>query len=77
MPLNLYYSANRSDHFLTTTNCDECENLYVFIRIEVRRSVVELDLLALMSRRVADQYTLNILLPRATSTTNRAQDAST
>ena len=29
-PLRLYYSASRNDNFVTTTDCAECENEYVF-----------------------------------------------
>ena len=35
VPLNLYYSSSRDDNFLTTTQCDECEGLYTFVRVEV------------------------------------------
>lgn len=41
-PLNLYYSASRDDHFLTTTQCAECEGLYVFVRIEVSSTAISL-----------------------------------
>jgi hypothetical protein len=32
--LNLYRSASRHDSFVTTTQCAECENLYVFVELE-------------------------------------------
>jgi hypothetical protein len=31
LPLQLWYSAARDDHFITTTDCDECVDLYVFL----------------------------------------------
>jgi hypothetical protein len=31
LALQLWYSQSRDDHFVTTTDCDECENLYVFV----------------------------------------------
>jgi hypothetical protein len=34
IPLNIYYSKSRDDHFVTTTSCDECDNLYDFVGIE-------------------------------------------
>eukprot|EP01083_Nonionella_stella_P203918 743747_1 len=33
-PLRTYYSSLRDDHFVTTTNCLECQNLYKYIRTE-------------------------------------------
>ena len=33
VPLNVYYSSSRDDHFVTTTQCDECEDLYEFIGV--------------------------------------------
>lgn len=34
LPLSQFYSASRDDHFLTATDCDECEGLYTYIRTE-------------------------------------------
>ena len=31
LPLQLWYSASRNDHFVTTTDCDECVGLYAFV----------------------------------------------
>ena len=31
LPLQLWFSAARNDHFITTTACAECDNLYVFL----------------------------------------------
>ena len=31
LPLQLWYSSTRNDHFITTTNCAECVGLYVFL----------------------------------------------
>eukprot|EP00117_Sycon_ciliatum_P037015 scpid25772/ scgid27766/ len=39
-PLNLYYSASRKDHFLTTTQCAECEGVYVFVGVQGYISLV-------------------------------------
>lgn len=33
VPLNVYYSASRDDHFATSTQCAECEGLYTFVGI--------------------------------------------
>lgn len=30
VPLNLYFSQSRDDHFVTATQCDECDGLYDF-----------------------------------------------
>ena len=31
VPRQLWYSASRNDHFITTTDCAECDGLYVFL----------------------------------------------
>jgi hypothetical protein len=31
LPLQLWYSASRNDHFITTTDCAECVGLYTFV----------------------------------------------
>lgn len=31
LPLQLWFSASRNDHFITTTNCDECAGLYTLM----------------------------------------------
>jgi len=33
VPLNVYFSSSRDDHFATTTSCDECEDLYAFVGV--------------------------------------------
>lgn len=31
LALQLWYSSSRDDHFVTTTSCEECENLYEYV----------------------------------------------
>jgi hypothetical protein len=33
LPLQVWYSSTRNDHFVTTTDCAECDNLYVFVGV--------------------------------------------
>eukprot|EP01084_Bolivina_argentea_P034459 63760_1 len=33
-PLRTYYSISRKDHFVTSTACEECDNIYDFVRTE-------------------------------------------
>ncbi len=33
LPLQVWYSASRNDHFVTTTDCAECDDLYHFIGV--------------------------------------------
>ena len=31
LPLNVYFSAVRDDHYATTMDCDDCDGLYVLV----------------------------------------------